>query len=261
MRIPTRTGNAISKIAIGLLGIAVSRSEQITARELFYNPANDSTPQGRGSARSTPYSAKHPGLETENGSKGWALRFVVLKRMKTADFEGVDMTRTVFQPGDAIRVQIQANRAIFVNVLQMGSSGAWSLLFANNDRIPTLQPIIIPPAPARFSFDSTMGIEHPFIVASVTELDVSALLPTLNGNRDSSPKSALNMTEQQNVVLRALHDSLSGLKTRDLLFQQAEQKLQSHEDTGVFYAGYIGHAGEVPQVVHFTLNHSDTVDR
>jgi hypothetical protein len=171
------------------------------------------------------------------GQQPPTLRYRILQRQPDGGFTGVDPFTTVFRSGDQLRIHIEANQDGFLYIIQRGSSGQWSVLYPsttiNNGRNRTsaFQPVEIPPLAGKgFTFDGRAGKENLFLVYSCRAIPMDSLTSSMNES--------------------------SALKSRDLVFEKAEENAPGEFKGAAFYAVSAGGVEESPIVVQLVLNHA-----
>ncbi len=98
------------------------------------------------------------------------LRYTILKYMGENDFVEVDPEIT-FRSGEKIRLRVQANQDAYLYVVMQGSSGAWRVMFPNEEFDSGSNRVLggrvyDVPARTRLVFDEQPGLEKLFIVLS-----------------------------------------------------------------------------------------------
>ena len=176
------------------------------------------------------------------GGRTPTLRYRVLQRQPDGGFAGVDPFTTVFRSGDQLRIHVEANQDGFLYIVQRGSSGQWSVLYPaaaiNNGRNRTsaFQPVEVPPATgAGFTFDGRAGKENLFLLYSCRAIPVDSLTASMNQS--------------------------SAMKSRDLVFEKAEENAPGEFKGAAFYAVSTKEAEESPIVVQLVLNHAGAEGR
>lgn len=172
-----------------------------------------------------------------NETASTTLRYRILQRQTDGGFAGVDPFTTVFHSGDQLRIHVEANRDGFLYIVQRGSSGQWSVLYPSTaigngqNRTSAFLPVEIPSAAGKgFTFDGRAGKENLFLLYSCRAIPVDSL--TASMNRELS------------------------LKSRDLVFEKAEENAPGDFKGAAFYAVSAAEAGESPIVVQLVLNHA-----
>jgi Domain of unknown function (DUF4384) len=201
----------------------------LRARELFYSPPPDATPQpavkksipARTSvARPAPHVA--PVANVPLG-----LRYSVLKREAAGKFVEVDPDAT-FRSGDRIRLHVDTNAPGYLYVVMQGSSGNWRLLFPSSDvdggsnRIEKGAAQQIPSGDAgQFVFDQQSGTEKLFLVLSrKPEPDLDKLIYSITGGGSAGDKTLMAKATVGDDVVNRLRDEV---KSRDLVFEKVDE--------------------------------------
>jgi hypothetical protein len=169
-------------VALGILcclitGIArkaqAQTAERLTARDLYL-----------GSSKQAAEPFASPGGKPIFGER-FALRYRVLKRLaKTAGWLAVDPQSWNFKSGDDVRLAVECSRPAYLAILQLGSSGKFSVLFPPDSRdAAAVAPFVVSSFPPNgtFTFDTRPGEEHLYLVATRERVTRDALASMLAG--------------------------------------------------------------------------------
>lgn len=135
----------------------------LTARELFYLPVSNSAPKSKApAAPARPLGLKYTVYQYDGS------RFVAQPSTRT------------YKSGDRVRVQIEANEAGNLYVVQKGTSGKWSPLRLGpnaENRIEAKKPLLIPRDPGVWTLEGAPGVEHIYVfIARKPQPDVQKAL-------------------------------------------------------------------------------------
>jgi hypothetical protein len=205
----------------------------LKARELFYSPPPDATPQP---AENKSLPARRPQPRPTAGGVPHAipvanvplgLRYSVLKRDGAGKFVEVDPDAT-FRSGDRIRINVDTNTPGYLYVVMQGSSGNWRLLFPStdveggNNRIEKGAMQQIPSGDrGQFLFDEQSGTEKLFLVLSrKPEPDLDKLIYSITGGGSSGDKKLMAKATVGDDVVNRLREEV---KSRDLVFEKIDE--------------------------------------
>jgi len=205
----------------------------LRARELFYSPPPDATPQPavkKSLPARIPQTRPVPGgvpHATPVANVPLGLRYSVLKRDDTGKFVEVDPDAT-FRSGDRIRLHVDTNTPGYLYVVMQGSSGNWRLLFPSSDvdggsnRIEKGAAQQIPSGDTgQFLFDQQSGTEKLFLVLSrKPEGDLDKLIYSITGGGSSSDKKLMAQATVGDDVVHRLREEV---KSRDLVFEKVDE--------------------------------------
>jgi Domain of unknown function (DUF4384) len=200
----------------------------LRARELFYSPPPDATPQPavkKSVPARTPVSRPAHVVPVANVPLG--LRYSVLKREAAGKFVEVDPDAT-FRSGDRIRLHVDTNAPGYLYVVMQGSSGNWRLLFPSSDveggsnRIEKGSAQQIPSGDTgQFVFDQQSGTEKLFLVLSrKPEPDLDKLIYSITGGGSTADKTLMAKATVGDDVVNRLRDEV---KSRDLVFEKVDE--------------------------------------
>ena len=212
------------------------------------------TPVPNPGAKDLYYASTRPGLAASAGEEttpaavaaesavNAGLKYRILRRAPGGNAIEVDAD-TLFRSGDRIRFAFEPNVDGFLYVIQLGSTGRWSVLFPHpqiyggRNAVTRFGEVSIPPQDW-FRFDENSGSEQVFVYLSNEPIDT---LPWGGG-----PVVSAQSVEQQTVIELA-----NSVRSRDLVFQK--------EDTpgGAEQAAYVVNQTAVGHAVAWTfeLNH------
>jgi hypothetical protein len=222
-------------------GVIWAQDSGLKARELFYTPPPDATPQKPPSKKSV--AAKQQTAPTKTtvpvvnaASVPLGLRYSVMKLDASGKFGEVDQDAT-FHSGDRIRLTVDTNTSGYLYVVMQGSSGSWRLLFPSadvdggNNRIEKGSTQQIPSGEkGRFVFDEQSGTEKLFLVlARRPETDLDKLIYSITGTSaaDGDRKLVAGAKIGGDVVSR-LRDAV---KSRDLVFEKVDEMSLKYDGT------------------------------
>lgn len=238
-----------------------SEERKLTQRELFYSPPPAIS--GSAPATSTPAQVK----VRPQSSRPWEVRYLVLQRRSDGKYQGIDVYRTAFHSGDQVRIRVEANQETFLSILQHGSSGKWNPLFPspkiNNgqDRVPGFRATEIPPPPDHgFIFDDQAGQEDIYLIFTQSHIDLRPLIASLNQRHvDEVTKNGIEAAAlKQSDVFGEITQNTTGMGSRDLVYEQAEEDTSDGLKEIAFYAQ---HAASLrhsrPSVIRLGLMHVD----
>lgn len=206
----------------------------LKARELFYSPPPDSTPQQpvkKSLPARTPVGRPAqpartvPAVNVANVPLG--LRYTVLKRDTNGKFVEVDPDST-FRSGDRIRLTVDTNTAGYLYVVMQGSSGNWRLLFPSpevdggSNRIEKGASQQIPSGDTgQFVFDQQAGTEKLFLVLSrKPEADLDKLIYSITGGASTADRTLMAKATVSDDVVNRLRQEV---KSRDLVFEKVDE--------------------------------------
>lgn len=221
-------------VAMILTSVAWAQDDGLKARELFYSPPPDATPQPAKKSlpartpvgRQTTQPARTvPAVNIANVPLG--LRYTVLKRDDSGKFVEVDPDST-FRSGDRIRLSVDTNTPGYLYVVMQGSSGNWRLLFPSPDveggsnRIEKGASQQIPPGDTgQFVFDQQAGTEKLFLVLSrKPESDLDKLIYSITGGASSADRTLMAKATVSDDVVNRLRQEV---KSRDLVFEKVDE--------------------------------------
>lgn len=200
----------------------------LRARELFYSPPPDATPQPA-VKKSVPArtSVSRPVHVAPVANVPLGLRYSVLKREPAGKFVEVDPDAT-FRSGDRIRLHVDTNAPGYLYVVMQGSSGNWRLLFPSSDvdggsnRIEKGAAQQIPSGDTgQFVFDQQSGTEKLFLVLSrKPEPDLDKLIYSITGGGSAGDKTLMAKATVGDDVVNRLRDEV---KSRDLVFEKVDE--------------------------------------
>lgn len=127
--------NPLSRLSAPLLLLSAAISAQKTEpglrpRELFYHPPPP--PPAVTAPKPTPKLAP-PGKPVKPAAVvPLVLRYSVLRRIEENRFTEVSPD-TVFQTGDAVKLQVEVNERAYLYVIAQGTSGSWDVVFPRPD--------------------------------------------------------------------------------------------------------------------------------
>jgi hypothetical protein len=227
-----------SLVAMAILSSAAfAQDSGLKARELFYSPPPDSTPQKPAVKKSVPKSVpeRPPVNRTATTSPQvmtvanvpLGLRYSVMKREGSGKFGEVDPDST-FRSGDRIRLNVDTNTPGYLYVVMQGSSGNWRLLFPSadveggNNRIEKGTSQQIPAGDkGQFVFDEQSGTEKLFLVLSRRpEADLDKLIYSITGGASSSDRTLVAEARIGGDVVDRLRQEV---KSRDLVFEKVDE--------------------------------------
>src|SRR5579862_4475439 len=191
----------------------------------------------------------------------WSLQYGILQIESSGSLIGVNPSETLFHAGDRIRIHAEANQRIYLTIVELGTSGKWSLLFPSptiNEGQSMLAPFYfcdIPESPTSgFVFDDLAGAEEVFLIVSLDYIDLGSLVSYLNhqqvGGPDDQPLSSREIKILRDLTQPAV------IRSRDLIFEKAEEYSLDNFKGTIFYASNASTESDAPQVIHFTLNHA-----
>lgn len=225
--------------------VICAQDSGLKARELFYTPPPDSTPQKPPSKKSLPARPKQasnppatqttvPVVNVANVPLG--LRYSVMKRDAASKFVEVDQDST-FRSGDRIRLTVDTNTTGYLYVVMQGSSGNWRLLFPSaevengNNRIEKGSSQQIPPGDkGQFVFDDQSGTEKLFLVLSRRpEADLDKLIYSITGASSAEgDRKLIAAARIGGDVVSRLRDEV---KSRDLVFEKVDEMSLKYDGT------------------------------
>ncbi len=202
------SGSCRFGLAAGLVCAAIALGAQAKdgspgAKAIFLNPATgglvSSDPSGSGAKPKPPVrpnpllspphlrpkpprppQAQTPVLAAESPIMNLGLRFWIDLMDSTGDHHEVTRDRT-FHSSERIQLRFQSNRAGYIALYQVTSSGKVALLFPDRDRklenrIDRDHPRALPKEDAWFRFDQTPGTERLFVIFARTPEELERLL-------------------------------------------------------------------------------------
>jgi hypothetical protein len=228
-------------VMMAVLSSAVwAQDAGLKARELFYSPPPDASPQPAvkkslpariPQTRPTPGGAPGasprvtPVANVANVPLG--LRYSVLRREENGKFVEVDPDAT-FRSGDRIRLHVDTNTPGYLYVVMQGSSGNWRLLFPSSEveggsnRIEKGSAQQIPAGDTgQFVFDQQSGTEKLFLVLSrKPEGDLDKLIYSITGGGSPGDKKLMAKATVGDDVVNRLREEV---KSRDLVFEKVDE--------------------------------------
>jgi hypothetical protein len=166
-----------------------------------------------------------------------SVRYSVLRRDADGKFSGVDPSTAVFHAGDRVRLRVQTNRKSFVTVLQLGSSGAWGVLYPREDAPPeqldSFETFDIPALPGTFAFDDRPGEERLVLVVSNEPVSSRSIVDRLNA--ESQRKAPM--------------------KSRDLSYETINQDSRAGVEGVAVYVSNTKAQDDPPLLIHVKLQH------
>ncbi len=220
-------------------GAIWAQDSGLKAREMFYTPPPDATPQKAPTKKSLParQAVTKPGsapgttqttvpvVNVANVPLG--LRYSVMKREASGKFAEVDQDST-FRSGDRIRLTVDSNTSGYLYVVMQGSSGNWRLMFPSadvdggNNRIEKGSSQQIPAGDkGQFVFDDQSGTEKLFLVLSRRpEADLDKLIYSITGTSSEPDRRLVASAKIGGDVVSRLRDEV---KSRDLVFEKVDE--------------------------------------
>ncbi len=221
-----------------LAAVASAQDSGLKARELFYTPPPDATPQKTPGKKSLPPRPKPPASGENQSTQTTVpvvtvanvplgLRYSVKKRDASGRFIEVDQDST-FRSGDRIRLTVDSNTSGYLYVVMQGSSGNWGLMFPSvdvdggNNRIEKGVSTQIPPGDkGQFLFDDQSGTEKLFLVLSRRpEADLDKLIYSITGGAAEGDRKLVASARIGGDVVSRLRDEV---KSRDLVFEKVDE--------------------------------------
>jgi hypothetical protein len=143
----------------------------------------------------------------------------------------------IFQPGECIALEFEANGAGYIYVLEKGSSGAWSPLLPSA-KMPDEPNVLKARTPVRvpgkycFEISGPAGEERVFVAVSRNPEDLYELSQSI---RRSAGEANASAVLAQNRLSDEVNQLESGLRNRDLKIKKIEKPQNSSEPAHSVY--------------------------
>jgi hypothetical protein len=242
--------------------------DKVTARDLFYEadtPASKRTPNDATDGRRMVSTTATAGIVRGDAPARHSLgmRYGLLLRQEDGQFIGVDPNKSVFHAGDQVRIFVQTNQDAYVNIIQHGSSGKWSLLFPSpaTENTPKLVPafrLVEVPGTGNqgFTFDDQPGEDRLAVIVSTKLLDVERLVASLGSPAKPDGENLVASA----TVTRATPRN-SGGNSRDLIFETVEEDEPGAARGVIRYAINPLSSPDSELVVNLDLRHAKRGDK
>jgi len=162
------------------------------------------------------------------------LRYSILKRAEAGQSVEVD-PQTAFRAGDKIRISVEVNDTGYLYIVNLGSSGAWKVLFPSpeiegGDNLVKRGQRYEIPAGYTFTFDEQPGVEKLFVVVSRRpEPDLEKLIYSLSGRPREAPseeeKPKLLLAQNLGPIDDRLIGRLRNSYARDLIIEKVDENM------------------------------------